>query len=355
MKKLLVILLFAAVLVGCSVNKMRLVNSSVTKSISESATATDEKLIDRPDVNDATSTFIREVGDFYGLKSAFLQTRNTNGISLVIKDKFENNVWIAEDTVRVKVNKILPSEVFFRELKKIPGTDEYLGIYVKDYTVDERNFIDVFDESSILITCPDQIGGQTSIFGEYHLFLYKNDKIIGDKLIPVSDGYKNEDGINKQTFSLINTKINNLLLYNKAAFITGNDYEKVKDKYKLERTELINFADYTGDGSQHEFIMVGFYISCGHEERLIAGFDQGKNEIIIYPITNDLIADYASETVGKELIYWRDNFIPNNKGEVDYIWNCGDHGSLTESKKKFAFNKQRKIFELISTSERKCE
>lgn len=327
---------------------------TITGKINGIDCGVDSKCI--PDIEIIGITAAQEISKLYGLKSAFLQHDDDGTDSLIINDKFDNNAWVTVDPERIKVSKILPSEVFFRDLKKIPGTDKYLGIYVKDYKIDEQNVLyGVFEDGSILNTCPDEIYGQVSVNGEYHLFLYENGKIISDKIIPVSEDNKNDDGSDKQMFSLINTKEHNLYLYNKYIFIVNGNSEKIKDKYRLERTTLLNFADYTGDGLQHEFVIIGFYLSCGHEERLIAGFNREKNEVIIYPIINDLDVDNVNETVGQKLIYWHDNFMPSKKGEVNYIWNCGDHGSLIESKKLFNFDSQRKLFELISTTEKKCE
>lgn len=343
MKKIIILSLFTTVLAGCSVNQGVNKVARDLENIQVSNTTITEKtanMLDRKDENN------------YGLKSMELQDE---GRSLLIKDKFNNDIWIAEDPARIKVSKILPAKVFFRDLEKIPEINFYMGVYIKNYKVNERYLLDVLNNGDILYTCPEEIEGQVSVIGEYHLFVYNNDKIISDKLIPVSNNYKNENNSNNQSFSLVNTKINNLYLYDKAAINSDLNYEKIKEKYRLERTKFINFADYTGDNLPHEFIIVGFYLSCGHEERLIAGFDQEKNEVIIFPIKNDLIPNYTNNTVGRKFVYWQDNFMPNNKGAVHYTWNCGDHGSLTEIKKNYTYNQQGKYFELISESERKCE
>lgn len=264
---------------------------------------------------------------------------NLDQFDYITVEDFNNEDWINGDPLRIEVNKLLPKNVFFRDLEKIPNTNEYLGIYVKNYSINEQKELEIIG-SDILTICPEQIYGQSSVDGEYHLFLYKNNKIIDDIIIPQSDNYPNN-------FVLNNAKRNNFWYY---------DGEKplIEDENKIERTKLLKFADYTGDGLKHEISIVGVYLSCGHEERMIVGYNDKSDKIIIYPIRTIVTEDTTVQAHNWENVYWYDNFEPDNNGVVNVVWGCGDHGNDVFTKDVYIYDKVIQIYKLTDRILREC-
>lgn len=221
---------------------------------------------------------------------------------------------------------VLPSESFLREFEKIPNlnNESYLGIYVKNYEIGA----DISKKD--FFSCPEQTIGQP-VTGEYHLFLFQNNEIINDIIIP-SPEFSSGDS---QSISYLNTKENNNIYF-------GGDFYTESDKNKIEKTKLINFYDYTGDGLKYEFLLTGATEVCGHTLKLVAGYNQTENKALIYKIN-----------LSDQVVYWASNFNPSNNGSVTIQWLCGDHGSDTETTKLFQFNK-KDGFDLISDTSKKC-
>lgn len=230
-------------------------------------------------------------------------------------------------SVKDYIVDVLPKEVFLREFEKIPNlnNESYLGIYVKNYDIGN----DVSKKE--FFSCPEQTVGQP-ITGEYHLFLFQNNKIVNDIIIP-SPEFSSGD---IQSLSYLNTKENNNIYF-------GGDFYTESDKNKVEKTKLINFYDYTGDGLKYEFLLTGATEVCGHTLKLVAGYNQIENNALVYKIN-----------LSDQVVYWFSNFNPSNNGSVSVQWLCGDHGSDIETTKIFKFNK-KDGFDLISDSSKKCE
>lgn len=245
----------------------------------------------------------------------------------------ENSAWVKENQERTKASNLLPKDVFLRDIQQIPGTDGlYLGLYIDKFTIN----ITETDESVPYMICPEQNYGAVSITGDYYIFVMNNDKLIDKLLIPQSNS-ESEFGSTSTsiTLTLKNTKINNFYLYNEPE-------PTEKESGDITRVNLIKFNDYTNDGKFHEFNLLGYYLSCGHNEYLIAGYDSKNIKAIIYPIINN-----------GEKYYWGDNFIPNGN-TIDYELKCGDHGIETNINKVFQYDDKLSGYKLISKSEKAC-
>ncbi len=215
----------------------------------------------------------------------------------------------------------------------MPGkVDTYIGIYILNYKI----IVNDTDYQIPYMTCPEQVYGVVSIEGEYHLFTFEDGKISSDIAVPIS---KTEFGENTtstaNTFVLKNSKQNRF-------YIFGGVAPEEEEKDEIVRIDLINFNDYTGDKINREFNLVGYYISCGHVERLIAGYNNTTGKVIIYPIVE-----------GSEISYWHDNFIPKD-GAVDYWVLCGDHASEIEIHDYYRFDFEDNEFKLINSTENSC-
>jgi hypothetical protein len=233
--------------------------------------------------------------------------------------------------VEILINRSLPPSVLLREYKKIPNThkNSYLGIYISDYSIAKlENKTNEFYYSS----CPEQTMGQSAT-GRYHLFLFEDNHIVDDVIIP-SPGYYEDD---KMSLSFNNTKENN-------ADFFGGEKPSDADKFDIEKTELIHFYDYSGDGLEYEFLLVGDKLACGHVNYLVAGYDEVNNKVVVYKIK-----------LKDNLVYWYDNFKPDNSGNTEVTWLCGDHGSQTESRDSFSFDNELKIYVLRNSNEKACD
>jgi len=245
----------------------------------------------------------------------------------------EQNDWVKKSQERTNASNLLPKDVFLRDIQQIPGTDGlYLGLYVDKFAIN----INETDESLPYMICPEQNYGAVSITGDYYIFIMNNDKIVDKLLIPQSGSeLKFSSTSTSITLTLKNTKINNFYLY-------GEPEPTEKDSGDIVRVNLIKFNDYTDDGKNHEFNLLGNYINCGHNEYLIAGYDNKNNKAIIYPIIND-----------EEKYYWGDNFIPRGN-IIDYKLECGDHGNETDINRVYKYDDKLSGYKLISKSERAC-
>jgi hypothetical protein len=135
-----------------------------------------------------------------------------------------------------------------------------------------------------------------------------------------------------------NTKKNNYNYFNGKPF-SGSE------ENNLEVSKLIHLEDLNGDGYPFEFLLYGGeYFSCGHDERLVSGYDKDSLSVIVYKI---------ADTKGKTT-YWKDNFIPDKNGDVKVSWLCGDHGSETETNFYYQYNALKKLYILVREEKKQC-
>ena len=253
------------------------------------------------------------------------------------KAKDANIDWIYNDKARIEVYQQLPSEYFLRDLVKIPGQEKYLGVYVENYEVIENPNFDDY------IACGEDIAGQIQIKGDYVLFMFDGEKIYRALKIPDYD----DESAGKVSFSLLNTKSNNFYFYGCPE----------SDSNEIERSNLINFKDYTGDGLDYEFLLIGERLSCGHLTRAVAGYDAEFDEPIFYNISKSLYAGdykYLVTQNSPDDFYWVNNFKPDSNGDVEIIWQCGDHGAVTQETDRYIFNNQDKEYRRIYHGEEAC-
>jgi hypothetical protein len=221
-----------------------------------------------------------------------------------------------------------PERVTIREVKPLPnlvGQNQiYAGIYI------ENAKISPIDPKTDYSTCPEQTIGQ-AISGTYHVFTYFEGKIKNDRILPL-DTYSTQI----LSFPLKNTLVNNF------NFFHGPSYNEDK-KNELAISSLINFKDYTGDGKDNEFILYGEENSCGHISNMVVGINEGVGQIVFHPIVEDGLTGH-----------WSDNFIPNEKGDVVWQVQCGDHGSDTDAKKLFSFDQKTNSYILRGREVKKC-
>lgn len=235
------------------------------------------------------------------------------------------------------INKI-PYGAFLREYKQVPEAyGVYLGIYVKNYTIDSPNIIDA---SMPYSSCPEEAQWQW-ITGEYHIFTFENGEITSDVTVP----WIGHDNFNtKMDFSYKNTKSNNYYFFG---------WEKPSDSehYDIEQSDLINFKDYTGDGLGREFLLIsGQDEVCWHKDYLVAWYDGTTRKAIIYPI-NKTYRWFDSS--GYEW-FWGDNFIPNAQWHVQNSTGC-DHDATKELVGQYEFNKSEKEYILTNSYEHDCD
>ncbi|NVP18015.1 hypothetical protein HUU51_04830 [Candidatus Gracilibacteria bacterium] len=249
-------------------------------------------------------------------------------------------------TLEKTILNVIPYGSFLREYKEIPGENGvYIGIYIKNYEIlseGKQEYGFNGEKMPLYSDCFGNVEGQ-GIKGEYYLFSFKDGRILNEKEVPVGfrfNNISNNSELPKLTFSYYNTKYNNSYYFLKKE-VEYND----ENNFSIEKTSLINFSDYNGDGIKNEFFLVDHWDQvCGHNNYLIAGYDNKTNGVIIYGIKS------KDGTTG----YWGDNFIPDTKGEVVNGWNCGDHGSDTLNKTYYKFNKENNIFEYVKNENRNC-
>jgi hypothetical protein len=266
---------------------------------------------------------------YYILHLSNTQKSTQNNIPQVSTNT-ENNTRSTADTENL-IEKVIPSGALLREYQKIPDTkqESYVGLYILNSKISdlEENTGNLYYSS-----CPEQTMGQTAS-GEYHLFLFQNNEIINDIIVPNYDSSLDNNII---SLSYNNTESNNNIFFEG---LKPSD----SDQYSIAKTQLIHFHDYNGDGLQHEFSLVGDSLACGHVDYLVAGYDETSNKTVIYGIkTKD------------KTVYWYDNFIPERSGIVKVVWTCGDHGSDTETIQIFEINKETSNYDLFIDDENKC-
>jgi hypothetical protein len=241
-----------------------------------------------------------------------------------------NNTGATAD-IESLIEKVIPSGALLREYQKIPDTNQesYVGLYILNSKISD---LEEKTDDLYYSTCPEQTMGQTAS-GEYHLFLFQNNVIINDIIVPNYDTSLNNNII---SLSYNNTKSNNNI------FFEGLKPSE-SDQYSIDKTQLMHFHDYNGDGLQHEFSLVGDSLACGHVDYLVAGYDEASNKAVIYSIKTN-----------NKTVYWYDNFIPEKSGTVKVVWTCGDHGNDTETIQIFNFNEKTSSYDLFIDDENKC-
>jgi hypothetical protein len=246
------------------------------------------------------------------------------------------------NVVENMLKAVLPADATLREYRRVPDLDKeaYLGIYILNFQL--ADLAENRQDDLYYSTCPELSMGQTAN-GEYHIFLFEGGEIADDELLP---SYERDDTqkVNKTTVSLAfnNTKQNNADLF-------GGVRPSEGEKFDMEKTGLMQLRDLNGDGLAHEFQLVGDSLACGHLERLIAGYDAGDDNVIVYPIK------IKSGGAANKVVYWWNNFTPDGNGRLVNVWHCGDHGAKTEVTESFAFDRASKSFVMEDYAEKKCE
>ena len=168
----------------------------------------------------------------------------------------------------------------------------------------------------------------------YFAFIFKKNKIRPVIKIPPLDS---TEGLFNSIW-LYNTPANNCVY-----FIYKDKTHDCDEKLStsiLERIDLINSLDLTGDNKKNEFIITGTQIMCGYTYRLIVGYNEKYNKIMMYP-------------VAVEGNYWVFRFIPRGgKCSVEIL--CGDHGGDTYTRKDYKFDNKKSRYNLIYDENKEC-
>ncbi|HUW21600.1 MAG TPA: hypothetical protein VMW41_02920 [Candidatus Bathyarchaeia archaeon] len=212
------------------------------------------------------------------------------------------------------ISALLPEGVFLRDYQRVPnvGHELMLVLYIeKDYQFSPWSF-----ES-----CPGAILGK-AIRGQYHLALVNSQQLIDDIAVPAAYVESQPSGLE---LAYENTKEN---LY------PVGQYDN-KDKDQLETVKLLKLQDYTGDNQEYEFLLTTTAGGCGFWDGLVAGYDPVDKKLVLYS-------------------GWLPRLKPNQKGEFDYLFDCGDHGNQTRVESRYQFNPQTKEFEKVWEKETDC-
>lgn len=229
-----------------------------------------------------------------------------------------------------KIIEKIPSWAFLREFKNVPWEDDtYIWVYINNYKVNP-----ISEENPPYTDCFWEVEWN-SIEWEYHIFTFENNKITSDMLVPgLMENYNPIFA-----FPYKNTKINNFQYFG---------WEKPKNEienYNIEYTNLITFRDFNGDWLKQEFSLINHWDQvCWHNNYLIVGFDAKNRSAVFYWIRDK----------NNNLNFWWDNFIPDNKWNAITGWDCWDHGSATETKNNFTFNKEKKEYILTNSTTQEC-
>ena len=266
------------------------------------------------------------------MKKSFLEISILFSVILII---FSNYSVYAQTNTETLIKEKLPNGVFLREYEKVPGTntESYIGIYIENYSITEvQKENDMWP--GLYSSCPEQTLGQT-ISGVYHFFLFQENKIISDIIIPPS---YSEDNSNVQELCYYNTEENLCRYFEEWHNCDG------KSQTKLRKARLINFRDCTGSEEKHDFVLVGSTEACGFINYLVAGYNEENNIVEIFNIKHE-----------NNIYQWYSRFLPDEKGEAVFEILCGDHGNETYTKYTYRFNKSSRIYELIDVVETPCE
>ncbi|HEY5122742.1 MAG TPA: hypothetical protein VIL99_09480 [Ignavibacteria bacterium] len=255
-----------------------------------------------------------------------------------------NSSLFAQIDIESKIKEKLPNNVFLREFEKIPDTkrESYVGIYIENFVIANVPNISndpMGGELGFYYTCPEQTLGQT-ISGIYHLFLFQDNSIKSDVIIPPA--YP-ENSSNEQELCYQNTEYN--LCWH---FEDKNNCDRISESNNsttnLRKAKLIDFKDCTGSGKKHDFVLVGETEACGWVCYLVAGYNEELNKIEIFDIKNPF-----------GISQWFARFYPDEQGDAIIEILCGDHGFETYTRETYKFNKENRRYELIDIIETPCE
>lgn len=236
-----------------------------------------------------------------------------------------------------KIQKVLESGVFLREIELIPGIspESYLAIYIEDPKFDEAPV----KEEGLFLSCPESTEGQ-AIDGIYHLILFQNNSVVNDLAIPsvsfVFVGSEQSDDPLRQKLAFKNTKSNIYWMF-------GGPESSREEAFDLQTVDLIKLKDFNGDGQEFEFKLTGPTSPCGHTQYLIAGYDKKNNQAVIYSIIGS-----------GQTFHWHDNFTPDASGLVEWFLRCGDHGNDIEEHEVYQFDPQENAYILQKKEQNPC-
>lgn len=228
------------------------------------------------------------------------------GVTLVVAFFFYLHI-----PVRQSLSFWLPKGAFIREIVKIPRTwpNKYLAIWI------EPGYTRTPDEDSASYSyfefggCQEEFLGQY-ISGHYHLGVFSLGLLLQDLKIPYQQDNKD---------------IPLPLTWNK---MVNNDIHLIQQ-------QLIQLEDLTGDGEPSEFALYTTQGRCGFWESMVFGFDTRSQKLVQY-------SD------------WIERFRPNSQGEVDTLFECGDHGNQMRQKRHYKFNALEKKLNLVSETLTDC-
>jgi len=244
---------------------------------------------------------------------------------------------LIDDDFPKKIKSELPQGAFLREYKKLVDVDGeiYVGLYITDYAdpIEPIVAINELDLSS----CRAATLGQ-SISGNYHAFVFEYGKISSSVKIPTFD--ENYNLYN--TLCLFNTPQNNCYYFDFSTKTEDKNCESASGNV-LEKTDLIQLNDLTGDTKRNEFLITGVQDVCGYVNRLVVGYNEVSHQISVYPVVEN-----------NRQSYWNWRFVPLN-GECKIEVLCGDHGNEQYSKKIYRFNASDERYELIFSEEKECD
>lgn len=212
---------------------------------------------------------------------------------------------------KTKLQGLLPENSYIRDYQRLEGVtpDSYLVLYLDDgYEFNEWD-----------LSCPGMILGK-SIAGNYRLSLLQNMKIINTVDIPNVYQGSNLELVYKDIFKYY-------------------DYDEHKisvDEKDIPVEKLIDLKDYTGDGLEYEFLLTTTGGGCGFYDGLVAGYDPWEDKVTLF---SDWIASLN----------------PDSSGYFYYLFECGNHGNMTRTERKYQFNSDSKKYELIWEKEAPCE
>jgi hypothetical protein len=209
-----------------------------------------------------------------------------------------------------EIKEILPEGSFLRDYQKLEGVkpDSYLVVFIDEGYE--------FNESGL--SCPGMILG-LAIQGDYHLALIQDMQLVNSfQLASVYDDHDLEL-VYKDIWSHLN--------------FDTDEFEIEKEDIEIEK--LLDLRDFTGDGKEYEFLLITTGGGCGFFDGLVAGYDEDRNKVVTYS-------------------KWIPRFSPDEKGEFDFLFECGDHGNMARLEKKYEFNEQAKEFEMVWEKETDC-
>ena len=194
-------------------------------------------------------------------------------------------VIILTDPIEDGIKSQLPKDAFLRGYKKIEDIKEdvYIGLYVTDYIESTELMIPSDNETSdgdFYVNCQEQTMGQR-LTGNYFAFLYSNSRITS--LLRIPDHVSVEDGVRDSLLSLClyNTPYNN---YQQFKYDNDSSTLNNHSMSSLEKADLIQLLDLTGDGFKHEFMLSINSTGCGFVERIVIGYDKSTCDIKAYPV-----------------------------------------------------------------------